>query len=222
MSYEYKYPQPSITGDVIVWDRKEDKILLIRRKHEPYAGHWAIVGGFFNPGDADGVMDETVRDAAIRELKEEVNLDISKVFGKFIVQRWSQYKMATGAMIYDKGQDKEFDTLAEAEEYERTADSGFGGDLRYRYVIHKPKKKCTFSFLTIQDKPNRDPRNRVVTMVYICTIWDGVTADMDIKPQDDAAEAKWFSRTDIIAGLVPLAFDHLDSIKKHSGGHIYV
>lgn len=165
MSYLYDYPQPSITGDVIVYDRRADKVLLIKRKHAPFKDHWAIVGGFFNSGDADGVMDESVRDAAIRELKEEVNIDVKK----------------------------------------------------------EPKLgRFTFTFLTIQDKPNRDPRNRVVTMVYVCTIWDGAIDGLNIKAQDDALEMKWFDRKDILDGKVPLAFDHLDSIQKHAKGIVYV
>ncbi len=163
MKYTYNFPQPSITGDVIVYDRKTDSILLIKRKHEPYAGCWAIVGGFFNSEtNADNVMDESVRAAAIRELKEEVN--ITHVDGRV-------------------------DT--------------------------------SFSFLTIQDKPGRDPRNRIVTMVYVCTIWEGLEK-LDIKPMDDAAEVRWFPKQDIVDGKVPLAFDHLDSICKFANGNTYV
>lgn len=169
------YPKPSITGDVIVWDRRGDRYLLLRRKHDPYKGCWAIVGGFFNCEDHhDEKMDESVRDAAIRELKEEVNIDY----------------LADNPLNHERGR--------------------LRGEIRY-----------TFTFLTVQDKPNRDPRGRIVTLVYVLTIWNGVEG-IDIKAQDDAAEVKWFSREEVLNGSVPLAFDHLDSIIKHASGLVYV
>ncbi len=171
-----EYPQPSITGDVIVYDRRGDRILLLKRKHAPFKDCWAIVGGFFNPEDHHGEkMDETIRDAAIRELKEEVNIDY----------------------IADKG-----------------TNNG----------MKKPldgNNKFSLTFLTVQDKPNRDPRGRVVTLVYVCTIWNGVEG-VDIKAQDDAAEVQWFSKQDILDGKVPLAFDHFDSIQKFANDKTYV
>jgi 8-oxo-dGTP diphosphatase len=177
MKFTYNYPQPSITGDVIVWDRREDKILLIKRGGEPFKGCWAIVGGFFNPGNehgpVNGQIDETVRDAAIRELKEEVNITHVDI---------------------TPGQ---------------------------RGEPVKQKFKTSFAFLTVQDKPGRDPRGRVVTLVYVLTIWDGIEG-MDIKALDDAAEYAWFPKQDIIDGKVPLAFDHLDSIQKFAKGLVYV
>jgi hypothetical protein len=60
-----------------------------------------------------------------------------------------------------------------------------------------------------------------VTLVYVLTIWDGIK-NLDIKPQDDAAEVKWVSKSDIITGSLPLAFDHADSIYKFAKGIIYV
>ena len=222
MKYTYNYPQPSITGDVIVWDRRADKILLIKRKGEPFAGCWAIVGGFFNSEtNGENIMDESVRDAAIRELKEEIGIDFKAKVGKYIVERWSQYKLATGQMSHDKDANKEFNRKEDAEEYMRTADSGISGDTRYRYVLREPPHKLSLSFLTVQDKPGRDPRGRVVTLVYVLAIWDGLEG-VNIQAGDDAAEYAWFSKQDIVDGKVPLAFDHLDSIKKFAARTTYV
>lgn len=57
-------------ADMVI--RYEDEVLLIKRKHEPYAGHWALPGGFIDPG-------ETPEQAAIRELQEETGLVVNKV-----------------------------------------------------------------------------------------------------------------------------------------------
>lgn len=72
--YCYKYPHPAVTVDCIVF-YKEDKniyFLLIKRKNDPYKDCWAFPGGFIN-------IDESAEDAAIRELKEETGLQVSKV-----------------------------------------------------------------------------------------------------------------------------------------------
>lgn len=85
MKYEYKYPMPAITADVIVHDRLGDKILLIKRGDEPYKDCWALPGGFFNPLNAEGVLaDESIVHAARRELKEETNLDVKLDMFKFV------------------------------------------------------------------------------------------------------------------------------------------
>jgi len=56
---------PLLTVDMII--RYKGGIVLIDRKVEPFG--WAIPGGFVN-------FDETVEQAAIREAKEETNLNI--------------------------------------------------------------------------------------------------------------------------------------------------
>ena len=69
MSYEYEYPHPAVTVDVVVFTIENDelKVLLIQRDHEPFAGEWAIPGGFIE-------IDERLSDAAKRELKEETGV----------------------------------------------------------------------------------------------------------------------------------------------------
>ncbi|MDR0468654.1 MAG: NUDIX hydrolase [Peptococcaceae bacterium] len=74
------YPQPSMTVDIVVFTvadiqgdnyrklpEKELRVLLIRRGGHPYIDHWALPGGFVNP-------DETVGEAANRELEEETGI----------------------------------------------------------------------------------------------------------------------------------------------------
>ena len=69
MSYEYKYPHPAVTVDVVVFtiENNDLKVLLIQRDHEPFAGKWALPGGFIE-------IDERLSDAARRELKEETGV----------------------------------------------------------------------------------------------------------------------------------------------------
>lgn len=69
MSFTYKYARPALTVDCVVFGLDQDdlKILLIQRDGEPYAGEWAMPGGFVD-------MDETPEHAAIRELEEETGL----------------------------------------------------------------------------------------------------------------------------------------------------
>ncbi len=73
MPYTYEYPRPSVTVDAAVFgfDGAELQILLIERALEPFAGSWAIPGGFVD-------MNESVEAAALRELQEETG--ISRVF----------------------------------------------------------------------------------------------------------------------------------------------
>lgn len=70
MSYTYEYPRPAVSVDAAVFRKTGDKLdlLLIRRGNEPYKGQFALPGGFVD-------MDETVEEAARRELMEECNID---------------------------------------------------------------------------------------------------------------------------------------------------
>ena len=58
---------PALTVDCVVFDA-EDRLLLIRRRNEPFKGHYALPGGFVDIG-------ETVETAARRELKEETSVE---------------------------------------------------------------------------------------------------------------------------------------------------
>lgn len=67
---ETKYEQPSVNAEVAVFSVFEDdlKILLVKRRADPFSGMWAIPGGFVN-------VDESVEDAAMRELQEETGVE---------------------------------------------------------------------------------------------------------------------------------------------------
>lgn len=61
----YRNPAPIAVVSAIL----EGKLLLVRRLVEPLKGYWAPPGGYVE-------YDETVEGAAIREVKEETNLDV--------------------------------------------------------------------------------------------------------------------------------------------------
>ena len=72
-----KYRNPSPTVDIIIETRDEQGdpgIILIKRGHPPPG--WALPGGFVDYG-------ESLEDAAVREAKEETNLDITLLYQMF-------------------------------------------------------------------------------------------------------------------------------------------
>lgn len=71
--YTYEYPRPALTADVLVFSHDRREVILIRRKNEPYKDCWALPGGFMD-------MNETIEQCAVRELKEETNIDVSDLY----------------------------------------------------------------------------------------------------------------------------------------------
>ena len=69
--HTYDYPRPALTVDVALVTREaEPRVLLIRRKKEPFAGSWSLPGGFVDEN-------EPLEAAARRELAEETGVTVA-------------------------------------------------------------------------------------------------------------------------------------------------
>ena len=132
MAYTYKYPRMLVTVDIIVFF--DSKVLLIQRKNDPFKGSFALPGGFVE-------MNETLKEAANRELLEETGL-----------------------------------------------------------------KGIELTQLAAFDKPDRDPRDRNISIAFY-----GFTTieNSSIQGGDDADNAQWIS----IDNLPKLVFDHNEIIE---------
>jgi 8-oxo-dGTP diphosphatase len=129
--YSYDYPHPAVSTDIVIFSIRDSelKLLLIKRKGEPYKGKWALPGGFVH-------LDEDLETAANRELAEETG-----VTGVYLEQLYT-----------------------------------FG-------------------------RPDRDPRERVITVAYYALIPSGRLA---LTASTDAEAVGWFEMDELPA----LAFDH--------------
>ncbi len=69
------YEHPYVAVDLVIFSIIDDelKALLIRRGISPFAGYWSLPGGFVR-------MNESLEEAAKRELKEETGVDPNEVY----------------------------------------------------------------------------------------------------------------------------------------------
>lgn len=72
--YSYEHARPAVTVDIAVFSSRDEGfcVLLIKRMHAPFAGAWALPGGFVDEN-------EDLADAAKRELAEETSLSDIKL-----------------------------------------------------------------------------------------------------------------------------------------------
>lgn len=72
----YPYPHAAITADCIVFGYDPNKtlrVLLVKRRNEPYKDCWAFPGGFME-------IDEDLKTCARREVMEETGMALGEVF----------------------------------------------------------------------------------------------------------------------------------------------
>jgi 8-oxo-dGTP diphosphatase len=62
---------PALTTDCVIRD-PEGRVLLIRRKNEPFAGAFALPGGFVDIG-------ETIEASCRREVREETGIELGEL-----------------------------------------------------------------------------------------------------------------------------------------------
>ncbi len=66
---ERHYPSRPVVGvGIVIW--RDDKVLLVKRGHAPRQGEWGLPGGMQKLG-------ETIMQTAVREAREETDLDIA-------------------------------------------------------------------------------------------------------------------------------------------------
>ena len=90
--HSYEYPRPALTVDCVVFglDENDLKVLLIERGIEPFAGKWALPGGFVTPEesleDANAKLAEAIeagKSSEIGPLSEKIGkiqIEIQKAF----------------------------------------------------------------------------------------------------------------------------------------------
>lgn len=72
--YEYDFPMAGVTATMIIFNHTTNKVLLGLRgaDSDAFPDRWSLPGGYLNVGT------ERVIDVAVRETKEETDLDINK------------------------------------------------------------------------------------------------------------------------------------------------
>jgi len=107
MSYTYEYPRPMLCVDIVIITIDTKEILLIKRKNNPFQGFWALPGGFMD-------IDETLDNAAYRELEEETSVKNIKLHRfKVYDEPGRDPRGRTISMVYiGKNQKKEITTQA--------------------------------------------------------------------------------------------------------------
>jgi 8-oxo-dGTP diphosphatase len=71
--FSYEYPRPALTVDLVITTHEPRvRVLLIRRLKDPFAGTWALPGGFVEEN-------ERLVDAARRELLEETGVTVASL-----------------------------------------------------------------------------------------------------------------------------------------------
>lgn len=97
--YNYDFPMFSLSADVIIYNSVTNEVFLIERGKDPYKNKYALPGGFVN-------IDETTKEAAIREAYEETGIVINPFNLNFLcfkdaVNRDTRNRVVTFVYYYD-------------------------------------------------------------------------------------------------------------------------
>ncbi len=111
MPGDYKNPYPTV--DILI-EVEPDTVVLIERKNAPFG--WAIPGGFVDWG-------ETLEAAAIREAKEETDLDVT------LIRQMHTYS--------DPARDPRFHTISTVFEARATGEPQGGDDAVKARIFHR-------------------------------------------------------------------------------------
>lgn len=87
MPGRFPFPRPSCHAAIT----RGGRLLLVKRKHDPYQGWWGLPGGAVELGEA-------VEEALIREVREETGLDVA--VGDFLLLRNAIGRDDAGAITY--------------------------------------------------------------------------------------------------------------------------
>src|SRR5436305_5734474 len=70
----YDFARPAVTVDIVLfaWHSAALRVLLIQRKAPPFAGSWALPGGYID-------MREHLKSSAVRELREETGINCMRL-----------------------------------------------------------------------------------------------------------------------------------------------
>ena len=84
--YCYEYPRPMVTVDVVIVTREErPRILLIRRKHEPFVGQWELVEDQVGDDETEHRVAQKLQRLVVRQLTR-TGLVRERAMGQGLVQ----------------------------------------------------------------------------------------------------------------------------------------
>lgn len=154
-----KYKKPAVTVDTLIFTEKkvhEEKnqlqILLVKRKDHPCIGKWAIPGGFVN-------MDEDIEAAALRELKEETNVDdvyLEQLYTFGDVGRDPRDRIISVSYValvdYDKLKPKAGDDAAEVAWFRVEKNFLYSSQEEgaYRLIFYNEERKIKIEYLVLE------------------------------------------------------------------------
>lgn len=144
-----KYEKPSVTTDLVIFSLRDEKlnILLVKRKEWPFEGKYALPGGFVK-------MDETLDEAAKRELEEETgvkNIYLEQLYTFGDVKRDPRLRVITVsylALIHSDNVKLQAGSDAAAVKWHPVSDLpelAFDHDSIIKYALERLRGKLSYS-----------------------------------------------------------------------------